>query len=1294
MRIPRLVASLLTILTLSTLVWGQSATTSLRGTVTDPKGAVIGGATVTLSNPQTGYSRTAKTDGQGAYQFLELPPATYSLSAEAPGFAKLKQTNVTLMVSSPATVNLAMQVAGGQTVIEVTGSAPLVNTTDATLGNAFGARQIESLPFEGRNPVEILSLQPGVTYIAPAGVVDQIGIDDPSKPGDSRGGSVNGARSDQTNITVDGIDDNDQLTGVAFTGALRTTLESIEEFRVTTSNSNADAGRSSGAQVSLLTKSGTNSFHGSLYEYYRPTFTTANEWFNKRNEILAGQPNIPGFFLRNTFGASIGGPIIKDRFFFFATYEGMRKSENPQVSRIVPSDLLRQGTIQYFACADGSTSCAANDPTNFVQQLNQAQIASISPGVVNPADVGVDQAVLAVFQKYPHPNNDSVGDGLNFRGFSFSAPNPVSQNTWIVKLDYNLSSNGNHRLFVRGNLQGDHLSDPPQYPGLPPNFLRTDHSKGLAAGYTAMLRSNLINNFRWGYIRQSTGTAGLAHQPVDQFRIVDDVQGFTRSTFVSVPVQNFVDDVSWTKGKHTFQFGGNWRLIHNNRASDRQNYFNALANVSWLDVAGIANKGTDYDPGAFGLPAVAQFFTQSYDTPMASIAGLMTQITATYNQDKTGTVIPEGALINRHFKSNEFETYLQDSWRLKSNFTLTVGARYSLLQPPYETHGDQVAPTISMNQWFSNRWHAMLQGQTYNQLITINTSGQANGKKPYWDWDYKDIAPRVAFAWSPSSDKGFLRTLLGGAGKTSVRGGYGIYFDHFGEGVVNTFDRQGSFGLTTQELNPAGSVSVDTAPRFTGLFDIPQTDLTGASLISPPPGPFPVTPPGANQNGGFAIYWGLDDKLKTPYSHVIDFSITRELPKNFAVEVAYVGRMAHRLLQEEDLAMPLNLIDPKSGANYFQAATQLAQLAEAGTPINNVAPIPYWENLFPTAAGANLLSGNSAGTVPCAPGTAPANATATQNMYDNYFCNLHNETTALFFADLFCFPGCATVNGVTQSNQFFNGQFSSLYAWRSTGNSAYHGMQVMLKRRMTSGLQFDLNYTLSKSTDIGSNAERINEFEGFGFASQIINSWAPQQLKGVSDFDTRHQINSNFIWELPVGAGRHWGSAWHGALDAMLGGWQLSGLVRWTSGLPFSVEPGLGFWSTNWQLTSSAILKGPAPKTGTFMDSSGSPNVFKDQAAADASFRYAHPGESGQRNELRGPGYFGIDSGLAKTWKVGESKSLSFHWEVFNVTNAVRFDVGTMAFNNGSISTEPTFGRFTQTLTRPRIMQFALRFAF
>ena len=1287
-------------LALSTLVSAQSATTSLRGTVYDSKGAVVSGATVTITDNQTGFSRTAKTDSQGEYQFVQIPPATYVVTVAATGFATLKEENVRLMVSTPATLNFTVVVQGQTVTVEVAGTAALVNTTDATLGHAFGTEKLENLPFEGRDPVGVLSLQPGVVFIAPK--------DNPqvNEGQDSRGGAVNGARSDQTNVTLDGVDNNDQLLGHAFEGAVRATLDSLQEFRVTTSNSNADAGRSSGAQVSLVTKSGTNHFHGSAYEYNRSKIGEANDWFNKKSQLDSGLPNVPPHLVRNTFGATVGGPILKDRVFFFAAYEGQRTHENQQITRIVPSADLRQGIVSYLS--GGS-----------VVTLTPQQLASMDPncstepgftGGTCPLGPGPNPAVMAIFQQYPMPNTDSVGDGLNYRGFTFSAPEPVKHDTYIAKLDFNLTQNGNHRVFVRGGLNNDHFvvgnesvsqtgDSGPEFPGLPPNLIGVNNSKSLTVGYTALIHNNLINNFRYGFIRQGFDAAGLKTQHFVHFRGLDNPQGFDTSAKTHVPVHNFVDDVNWTKGKHNLQFGGNYRRIDNIRSSDSTSFFTASTNVSWLDNAAIANTGSSLDPAAFGFPAVDNSFSSSYDSPVAALVGLVTEVDANYNLTKTLSVLPEGALVPRHFRASELEFYGQDAWRVTPNFTLTFGARYSLLQPPYETTGTQVAPSVSLHDWFNKRGQAMLAGQTYAPLVQFNLSGQANGGQPYWAWDYKDIAPRIAFAWSPSSDSGILRKLFGGVGKTSIRGGYGIYYDHFGEGITNSFDRNGSFGLTTAISNSAAVQDVDTSARFSDLFTIPtqsaQTTsdcpVSPCSIVAPPPtGTFPVTPP----TTAFAITWGLDDKLKTPYSHVIDFSITRELPHGFVVEGSYVGRMAHRLLQEEDLAMPLDIVDPASKMDYFAAATALTKAANAGTDISQLAPIPYWEHLFPAAAG-SFGFGIGPGGLGCAPGNSSftGTTTATQAMYDMYSCFAGNETTGLFVADLLCLPACAQLAGQPAGGQpfnFFDNQWSSLYAWRSVGSSVYHAAQFSLRHVMTHGLQFDLNYTFSKSIDVGSNAERINQFEGGGFASQIINSWSPNQLRAVSDFDARHQINANWVYELPFGKGKTYASGMSRWANAIVGGWQFTGLTRWSSGLPFTIGPGLGFWATNWELTSSAVLTGPRPKTGTTLVN-GQPNVFKDPATAIQAFRFAYPGESGQRNNLRGPGIFGLDIGLGKAWKITESQAVKFTWEVFNATNSVRFDA---ANANATISNSTSFGNHTKTLSEKRVMQFSLRYSF
>ncbi|MGA8213742.1 MAG: carboxypeptidase-like regulatory domain-containing protein [Candidatus Sulfotelmatobacter sp.] len=1328
-------------LAFSTLVLAQTATTSLRGTVYDAKGAVVSGAAVTIINPATGFTRTTKSDNQGSYQFLELPPARYDVAVAAPSFATLKQSGVELQVATPATLNVTMQVTGGTVTVEVSGTTPLVNTQDATMGHAFGADQIADLPFEGRDPAGILSLQTGVVFTGNSTHI--------SSAADSRSGTVNGARSDQTNITLDGIDDNDQLLGTAFTGAIRAPLDSLQELKVTTSNSDADTGRSSGGQVSEVIKSGTNRIHGSLYAYNRPTFTTANDWFNKAAQLQENEPNTAPFLLRNTFGANVGGPIIKDRLFFFAAYEGQRKREDMQVTRVVPSLGMQAGSISYLCTAD--PAC----PAGGVMTLTASQIAGMDPNCSGlgtcPLGPGPNPLLSnigganpgALFAQYPKANTNTVGDGFDYQGFTFSSPLPQSQNAYVAKLDYNLTKDGNHRLFLQGIMNNDQEAERSeslytisgdggeQFPGQPQNQVEHDNNKGITVGYTATFSSTLINNFRFGYISQLLNLGGQQSQPYINFRGMDNITAQTPTINTHVPVKNFVDDLTKVMGSHSFQFGANYRQVDNLRESDAQNFFEGVTNVYWLNDSGISNTGSSLDPAAFGYPAVDPDFSASYDFAMAAMVGLIPQVNANYELDKNLNRIPQGDLVPRHFRDHEYEIYAQDQWRMKPNFTFTYGLRYSILQPPYETTGTQVAPTLSLHDWFGQRGIAASQGQVYEPLVGFGLSGQANGKQPYWGYDYKDFAPRLAFAFSPQGDSGLARRLWGGQGKTSIRAGYGIYFDHFGEGITNTFDRNGSFGLTTAEVNPAGVQTVDGSARYSGLYTIPTQSADGCttppcSIVGAvPTGPFPVFPPsGATTPGGFAITWGLDDKLKTPYSHVIDFSITRELPSNFVFEASYVGRFAHRLLQEEDLAEPVNLRDPVGGQTYFQAAQALARQYYAGTPIQNITPAligtKYWENIFPLAKGTavNQLFGTSSEapgtTQPCL-GNALSNSstvTATQAMYD-LFCNFSgNETTALEVADApglitsTCFPACASIGGKpTSGYDFYSPQFSSLFAWRSIGNSAYNAGQFSLRHR-ANGLEFDLNYTYSKSTDMGSNAERISEFEGFGLGSQIINSWFPQQNRAISDFDTTHIVNANWVYQLPFGRGKRFGSGIGRFTNAVFGGWTVSGLWRWSTGYPFSTfSPE---WATNFQLETPGVpISSARPKTGSFIVAQASggtgPNVFKDPGITDSTnanaainlFRAAYPGEEGLRNGLRGPGTFNIDTGVSKTWPIKESQFVKFNWSMYNVTNTARFDVGTMSLDdNTSLSSSSSFGNFSSTLSNPRVNEFMLRYVF
>ena len=1270
-------------------VWGQ-ATTSLSGTVTDPNGAVVVGATVTLTNKATGLTRTTATNERGYYQFTQLPPGTYSLRVEQTGFKTILHPDVELRVTQPATLDAQFTEAGQIVeVVEIAGEA-LINKTDASVGNVINELQIRQLPSLARNIVGFLAAQPGAVFL-------------PTRPGidDIRSGSINGSRSDQTNVTIDGVDVNDPQFGFAYTSVLRATLDSVQEFRSTTTNYSANQGRSSAAQVSLVTKRGTNEFHGAAYWYHRNTATSANEYFLKLSQIESCPPGLSLEQLRqcqeernkptklnwHIFGASGSAPIIKDRWFIFANYEGFRQKSEASVLRSVPSLLFRNGYIQY-RCRTAA-DCPASTVTVGGRTFNiSAGVRALSPaelGTVDPLGLGSNPAVLEHFRRYPEPN-DPGRDGLNIVGFRFAAPIQEDQNTAILRTDFNIDRTGNHTVFWRGNLQDDTRSSPPQFPGQPANSLTLVNPKGFAVGYDAVLKPNLTNAFRWGYTRIKEEEAGLQSQTQVTFRFIDNLPAQSRSFGRIVPTHNLVDDVSWIKGSHTVQAGANVRFTRIPRFTLANSFHTIVTNGSWLLGVGRFTAPGHVrctQPGCTTLPAVASGFLASWADGITPLLGLITQFTGRYNYDKQGNVLAEGAAVRRRYATNEYEGYVQDQWRVRPNLTLTFGVRYALYSPPWETNGLQVKPVPSFGEFVQIRQASMARGIPSNEVprISFDLAGPANGKPGFYEKDFNNWAPRVSVAWSP---RGFLRPVFGD-GKTVFRFGYGLVYDRIGHALATTFDDFGSFGMATSLTNPASVVTEATAPRFTGLFTIPTTDRTGAVLLRPaPPGGFPQTPP----FGLFAITTSIDDTSRTPYGHMINFFLGRELPGNFSVEVGYVGRRGRNLLTRRDLAMPLDLADPKSGMSYFQAASIFARLIEANTPTSAVRPIPYWENLFPTA-GAQAGGGLS----------------NTQAIYQVYLDNAPDYTTALFLIDFACEPACAfgtPANPAGRPFSFFHDQYSALSGQSTIGFSEYHAFQLVARKRFSGGTTFDFNYTLSKSLDLTSGTERGGSFGSFfagGYSDFIINSWNPRLQYGESDFDFRHQLNANWVVELPFGRGKLLGGDVPGWLNHLIGGWQTSGLYRWTSGQVANIINCRSCWPTNWNLQGNAELKegltrfpqGQTTSNVRFPDGRVRPSIFPNPSEVLGMLRFARPGEVGFRSKVRGDGYFSIDMGLMKSFSIYESHRLQFRWEVFNVTNSVRFDALSLRLLPDIAS---TFGQYTATLTDSRVMQFALRYEF
>lgn len=451
----------------------QMGTTALRGVVLDSSHAAIAGARITLVNPAQGHRRETTTAISGEFEFLALQPGTYTLTAEKDGFNRFERTAVELLVNVPNTLNITLQVASVVNTVEVSAQSETINTTDASLGNAFGENQVKQLPLESRNVPDLLSLQPGVVYTG--------NRPDINTEKDTRSGSVNGSHSDQSNVTLDGVSVNDKGAH-SFTSVLPVTLDSVQEFRVTTTNYGADEGSSSAAQVALVTKSGTNQFHGSAYEYNRNSYFSANDYFIKASQLASGLPNKPNQLNHNIFGGSIGGPILKNRLFLFLNYEGYRDAESVSALRTVPTAAMRDGVIQYLCQTnpDGSPNtslCPGNTvsgisgasytaPAGYMalspQQITAMDSTSLGPHGPNPVVIKYMNSV------YPLPNDQTTGDLVNTAGYRFRAPTDTAKNWYIAKLDYNITKDAKQRISVSAALANENSAGAPFLPGTAP----------------------------------------------------------------------------------------------------------------------------------------------------------------------------------------------------------------------------------------------------------------------------------------------------------------------------------------------------------------------------------------------------------------------------------------------------------------------------------------------------------------------------------------------------------------------------------------------------------------------------------------------------------------------------------------------------------------------------------------------------------------------------------------------------------------------------------------------------------
>jgi hypothetical protein len=981
--------------------------------------------------------------------------------------------------------------------------------------------------------------------------------------------------------------------------------------------------------------------------------------------------------VRNQFGGSAGGKIVRDRAFYFFNYEQRQDGSGVAQVRAVPSDTLRQGIFKYTMCNNPSGLNGICDPSKdniFVQTINANDIQA-----VDPQNKGVDASILPVLNQYPNGNSPSFGEdgGLNFSGFRFNAPSHRSDHAIVGKIDVHLDRAGKHTLSVRGTLA--HNTDDQilaQFPGQGPASTVRDNSKGFAAQYTAVLKPNLINVLNLSYTRFSQDWSGSTGPILFQTSLDPLQNPFARPFSQTLPTLNPNDDVTWTKGPHTIVAGVSARIIHNNTTS----YANTFPRYGY-GLTELNGLGADIDSALvnfMSLPANQARFgsnpgladTASVTNGMGAILGMMNDNFHTNQFDRNGNPLASGSPQVRSFIEHDYALYLGDTYRIKRSLTLSFGLRWEDYRPPYEANGLQSTSTIPLTQYFAERNSLQAQGVAQNAMPNFTLkwalNGPVNGKPTWWNPSNRNFAPRFGLAYAPTGRDGWLGKVFGKSG--AFRAGASMVYDRFGSDLITQYDQNGSLGVANKENFPDSFSFVDS-PRYAGAAPV---------LPTQPQEIFPYQPP---QIGAIiGDFEGVSPNLKPPYAYILNASFAREIPGGMTIEIGYAGRLSHRLLMEGDVYTPLEYYkDPKSGITWEQNAAKVRALFDSGltaAQVNNtpslVPTLPFVEDIWPTLANVP--------NTPQSPHTSSASANYFLCVYQDYGGSyldcLHaldrNATSSYFPGQCISITGCYT---------FFPRQGSSMPTWMNVGTGAFHGLTVSLRRKYSRGLSFDFNYTWSHSIDDGSAAESGAGEQG----AAIQNIYNTREFRGSSDFDMRHNISGSWLYELPFGQSKALFHNIPGWLNGIVGGWEVSGLTRFRTGLPTTVAGGVEY-NANYWLTSLAIVTGPV-QTGVHIDPTGNPSIFANSSASN-SFADELPGHSGKRAAIRLPSFFNTDMAVTKRFKLPRESQLLFRAEAFNVFNTVNFSNPIL-----TLTAPSTFGEF-QNVADPRVMQFALRYEF
>jgi carboxypeptidase family protein len=1266
------------LLTSVSMAMGQGTSSRVTGNVLDEKGSAVPGAQITLTNEATKGSLTTETTDSGTYVFDSVQVGEYTLTVEKQGFKKFVSMGNAANVNQPATIDVTLQVGGVTEVVQVTAAAETVQTSSSgNFGNTVEERTLESLPIvgvRGRNPLGLINLQPGVVSGANTG----------------GGVHVHGSRDRAFNFTLDGIDINESSAGGSNFTPLRPNPDSITQFQVVTSNFTAELGRSSGAQVTLVTRSGTNRFHGNLFEFYQTPRLIANEYNNNINGILRGQ------FVQHIFGGSLGGPLSlprfgeggssiyngRDRTFFFFNLQLLRTSQSIARTRTVLTPLARQGIFRYVAggrnnpaSVTGASVDTSGNPLFPAcgGTVTTNCIGSYSVAANDPTGLGLDPTIQQIIALTPLPNSFSAGgDGLNFAGFNFLSPQTEKQYDVSFKIDHTF--NERNTMYIRyaqgeqntlgdsgnGNTNGGIIGGsggPYAFPNSPRNIDTLRNPKNLAVNYrwtpTATLTNELVvgfNRFTFSFnnadpnAEQNTpvrfdcpfsGTSGCLDltNPIDNTPTINNAR--------SLRTYQFVDNLSWLRNSHALKFGTNLRYQQHR---DNRGQAAGLYVTPEVDFSRVTN------PPATSLTTPTGINTANdrprlqalYNTLLGRIGNIGQGFVASSNSafGPAGTRFPFDA------RYPEYDFYGQDTWKIRPNLTFDFGVRWEVKISP-KSSGE--LPILRPNR-------PIRIGEA-----PANDLRWAEGK--LFDSDWNNFAPTVGFAWDPFKN-----------GKTSVRGNFRLAYDRTNTFVFSSFIYNTEPGVTAGVINSTFGTQPNERGRL--RFGLP-------TLTTPPS----VTPEALRQPPAFSgnSITVVDPSLRSPKTYQWGFSLQREVGWGSVIEVNYIGRKGVGLYGAYDV----NQADIFN--NGFLGAFNDVRTAFMANP-----------DCFPTFNSARC--------------TIPANTSPLINNLLSSDTRRGALTGSQYFATSL-FPtevatgsvgsvadtlarrlntGDTTVPTIVRSgfSPFFFRPFpqfsGGLNVIDSNDFSVYNALEVQLNRRFDRGLSYQLSYTLAKSMDTRSFDPALT-VAGRGTTQTASNTpyniYNRRLNYARSDFDRKHSFQGYVVYDIPLGKGRRFLTDVNPFVDRLIGGFELASSFILQSGRPFTVYSGVNTISNVLQTPASCSSCGP--NLGSLQQESGTNFFFTQQQRGQ--FSVPAPGEFGNtgRNFFTGPKFFNLDLMIGKKLYFSETTNLEFRAEMQNATNTPAFDFPTAVVNSS------TFGRIRGSVVNTaRRVQLAMKFNF